>query len=77
MATKDNHHPLVKELRGILKRRGLSGALLVAITPDGDVESVTAGSTVGLCNAFGPVLDEREIAMIEFAMFSALDSMKP
>lgn len=72
MAVKDNQHPLVKSLRSLLKRHDLAGAVLIAISRDGDLQAVSAGHDVKACNALGPVLDEPEIDMLQYEMWCAL-----
>ncbi len=72
MATKANNHPLVKDLRRILDKHNLAGAVLVVIDDEGSTQAVSAGRTVPLCNAMGPVLDEPEVELLELEMYSAL-----
>jgi hypothetical protein len=65
---KANNHPLVKDLRRILDKHGLKGAVLVSITDAGRIQAASAGKTVKLCNALGPVLKEPEINALAFEM---------
>ena len=76
MAIKANHHPLVRDLRKILDRHGLAGAVLMGITPDGETTAVSAGHDVKTCNALGPILDEPEIDLIFIEMIGALRAAK-
>ena len=65
---KANNHPLVKDLRRILDKHGMKGAVLVGITDTGHILSASAGKTVKLCNALGPVLKEPEIETLAVEM---------
>jgi len=65
---KANNHPLVKDLRRVLDKHGLKGAVLVGITDTGHILSASAGKTVKLCNALGPVLKDDAIAELAFEM---------
>lgn len=70
---KANNHPLVRDLRRILDKHGLHGAILVAITKEGHPISASAGSDVRKCDAIGAVLAENEhISILQFDMDMAL-----
>jgi len=67
-AVKANNHPLVKDLRRILDKHGLKGAVLVSITDAGRIQVASAGKTVKLCNALGPALKDDAIAELAVEM---------
>ena len=73
MATKANNHPLVKDLRHLIKRHGMKGVVVLGITDDDATIAASAGRSVKLCDALGPVLDQEEIHLLFIEMCSAID----
>lgn len=75
MSIKANSHPLVRDLRRMLDKHGLHGAVLVGVTAQGRPVAVSAGSDVRKCDAVGPVLDGDAVSMllyeIDYALVSA------
>lgn len=53
---KANDHPAVRDLRRYLDKHNLHGAVMVAVTNDGQAFVVSAGKDVKSCNALGPLL---------------------
>jgi len=58
---KANDHPLVRDIRRLLDKHKLDGAILIAIQSDGYPISVSAGADVAKCNALGDVLQSDHV----------------
>lgn len=63
---KANNDPLVKDLRRILNKHNLAGAVLLGITDKGYQLRASAGQDVAKCNALGPLLDSDEASALNY-----------
>lgn len=74
---KANNHPLVKDLRKILDKHGLQGAVLLSITDNGQALTASAGKTVKACDALAPLIKDGTVAdELLFEMDFALQASK-
>lgn len=69
---KANNHPIVRDVRRMLDRHGLHGAVLVGVTKDGRPLAVSAGSDVAKCDALGPVLEGDGVSILKYEIDHAL-----
>ncbi len=68
---KANRHPLVRDIRRILDKYGLHGAVLVGITKHGPL-AVSAGADIAKCDALGPVLEGDGVSILQYEIDVAL-----
>ena len=73
---KANNHLLVRDLRRLLDKHKMHGAVLVGVTSSGHAISASAGSDVAKCDAVGPVLDSDAVAMLHYEIDFALVSLE-
>ena len=74
--TKANNHPAIKDLRSYLDKHKLRGAVLVAVTDDGQAFVASAGKTVKSCNALGPLLNSRGADELLYDIDQALEGVR-
>ncbi|MEM7746610.1 MAG: hypothetical protein AAF346_00045 [Pseudomonadota bacterium] len=64
--TKANNHPIVRDLRQLLDKHKIDGAVLVGVFSNGHPFSASAGRDVEKCNALGPVLQSEYVDIVKF-----------
>jgi len=72
MADKASNHPIVRDLRRLLNRHRIRGAVLLGVTTDGRQVIVSAGMDVTKWDALDPILDSDLAAALDCDVDAAL-----
>ncbi len=72
MSTKANNHPLIRDLRQLIKKHNLSGVVMLGLDREFETIAASAGHDVKTCNALGPILSDPNVDLLFIEILGAV-----